>query len=76
MLIYTDNNNIALYYECGEKTSTGECKNGTEYVEVMHRENHAPSYLKMVYGRILEDVCVNPENMVTVDHTGNDNSTL
>ena len=75
MLIYTDSN-IALYYECGEETPTGECKNGTEYVEVMHRENHTPGYLKTVYGRLLEDVCVNPENMVTVDHTGNGNNII
>ena len=70
MLIFTDNR-IALYYECGEKTNNGECEPGTENVEVLFRENHAPAYLKTVYGRILEDFCVNPEDLVTVDHEGN-----
>ena len=70
MLIYTDNK-IALYYECGEETDNGECKPGSEYVEVMYRENHAPAYLKMVYGRVLEDFCVNAEDLIIVDHEGN-----
>ncbi len=69
MLIYHDRN-LALYYECGEVTESGECKKGAEYLEVMFREKHAPGYLASRFGRLLQDFCVDVTELVPIEHDG------
>ena len=69
MLIYAGRN-LVLFYECGETTEAGECVQGAEYVEVMFREKHVPEYLNLTFGRLLEDFCIDVDDLVPIEHEG------
>ncbi len=62
--------NIAIYYECGLLQENGQCTPGADYVEILYREKHAPGYLTHVYGRMIENFCVDPTKLETVEHNG------
>jgi hypothetical protein len=71
MRIVFTNYDIALMYTCDHEAGTGHCYAGQTSVDIISRSRNPNPDLKFPLLRRIKDLCVDPNMMEDVDHSGN-----
>ena len=72
-VVYTDYEEVLIWYECEEVDVSGACSFGRSRLEILQRTRSANGNLYLVHRDLVRSLCVDPKRLELVSHDGNFN---
>jgi len=70
-VVYTDYEEVLIWYECEVLDVTGACSFGRSTLEILQRSPNANGNLYLVHRDLVRSLCVDPKLLELVSHHGN-----
>jgi len=70
MVIYTDYEEVLIWYECELVDVSGACSFGRSRLEILQRTRNANGNLYLVHRDLVRSLCINPKLLQLVTHHG------
>jgi len=70
-VVYTDYDEVLIWYECEEVDLSGACSFGRSRLEILQRTRSANGNLYLVHRDLVHSLCVDPKRLELVPHDGN-----
>ena len=75
-VVYTDYEEVLIWYECDLVDVSGACAFGRSRLEILQRTRNANGNLYLVHRDLVRSLCVDPKRLELVSHHGNSQSPI